>query len=257
MMGNLKSGSAAADKEHTIGTSSSPQGPAARAPVAAHEDRLAAASGIAAFAAILVALFLLPSDAGGESAADIAARYSDGSGGYLRAAVAEGLSVAFFIVFVGGLRNAIARAEGQARTLSSAVAIGGTVAASLQLLGYGLIATLAYRTAGDADADVVIALYDLSSLAGGFSGFGLAVFFFAAGAVMIRTGAVSRVLGFASLVLVALNLVAAGSLAQHGIFSVHEGLGFLAGALLYIWVLAASVLMLRRPATRTVARRGE
>lgn len=257
MTANLKRRSAAADEEHTMGTSSSPRGPAARAPVAAHEDRVAAASGIAAFAAILVALFLLPADAGGESAADIAARYSDGSEAYLRAAFAEGLAVAFLIVFVGGLRNGIARAEGQARTLSSAVAIGGTVAAALQLLGFALIATLAYRTAGDADADVVIALYDLSSITSGFSFFALAVFSFAAGTAMIRTGAISKMLGLASLALGALNLAAAGSLSQDGIFSAHEGLGFLAFALLYIWVLVASIVMLVRPATRAVARRGE
>jgi hypothetical protein len=256
MPANLKRSSAAADKEDTMGTSSSPRGPAAMAPVAALEDRVAAASGIAAFAAILVALFLLPADAGGGSAADIAARYSDGSEGYLRAAFAEGLAVACFLVFVAGLRNALARAEGPARTLASAVAIGGTVAAALQLLGYALIATLAHRTAGDADTDVVIALYDLSSIASGFSFFALAVFSFAAGTVMIRTGAISRMLGLASLALGALNLAAAGSLSQDGIFSVHEGLGFLAFALLYLWVLVASIVMLARPATRAVARRG-
>jgi hypothetical protein len=78
-----------------------------------------------------------------------------------------------------------------------------------------------------------------------------------AGTAMIRTGAISRMLGLASLVLGALNVAAAGSLSQDGLFSVHEGLGFLAFALLYIWVLVASIVMLVRPATRAVARRGE
>jgi hypothetical protein len=83
------------------------------------------------------------------------------------------------------------------------------------------------------------------------------VFFFAAGAVMIRTGAISRALGFASVVLAALSVLAAGSLAQSEACSVHDGLGFVTPILLYIWLLTASVLLLRRPATRTVARRAE
>jgi hypothetical protein len=226
-------------------TSSTPQAPAARIPVPVREDRLAAAAGIAAFAAMLVALFLLPVDQGGQSAADIASRYSDGSEGYLRAAFAEGLSVAFLVVFLGGLRNAIARAEGRTRTFSSAVAIGGSVAAGLQLVGYALIATLAYRTAGTADTDVVTAFYDASSIASAFSFFGLAVLLFAAGTVMVRTGAISRVLGFAGLVLGVLSLVTAGSLEEDGILSLHTGIGFLALMFLYVWVLVAGVLMLR------------
>ena len=202
-----------------------------------------------------MAILLLPGDSGGESAADIVARYSQGSDGYLRAAVAEGVSVGLLVIFVAGLHGAVARADEGARTLSRAAAIGATAALTLLLLGFALIATLAYRTAADADADVVIALYDLSSLAGQFGLFALVVFLFANGAVMVRTGAVSRRLGYAALGLGALSVVAAGGLEQHGILSVHDGLGFLALALVYVWVLAASVLLLRRARRSRHARR--
>ena len=53
----------------------------------------------------------------------------------------------------------------------------------------------------------------------------------------------------------ALSLVAAGGLEQHGILSVHDGLGFLGLALFYVWVLAASVLLLRRARRSRHARR--
>jgi hypothetical protein len=226
-------------------------------PLPATRDTLAAAGAIGAVVAFIVALLLLPADSGGQSPADIAARYSDGSAAYLRAAVAEGMSVAFFMVFVAGLRHRLAHADEQTQALASAAVISATVAATLQLAAYALIATLAYRTAADAGAAVVTALYDLSSIAGQFSCFGLAVFFFAAGIAMIRTGAVSRALGYAGLLLAALSLVTAGSLARAGAFSIHEGPGFLTLMLFYLWLLAAGVIMTRRRLMHAPAPEGE
>ena len=57
---------------------------------------------------------------------------------------------------------------------------------------------------------------------------------------MFRTAIVSRVLGFVSLLGAGMSLLAAGSLAQAGVFSVHEGFGFLAIAHVDVWLLAAT-----------------
>lgn len=208
--------------------------------------RLWLASGILSVIAIVVAFVLLPADEGGESPADIAARYADGGEGYLRATYAEVLSVALFLVFVAAFAAVLRRAEGDKAPLAAVAVVAGSVAATLEIVGYTLIATLAYRTAETGNQEVIMAFYDASSLMFTFAQVPLAVFLAAASAGIIRTRVAPVALGWFGLAAAALSLVAGASLAREGAFSVHEGIGFLALMIFLLWLLATSIALVVR-----------
>jgi hypothetical protein len=208
--------------------------------------RLWLASGIASVLAIVVAFALLPGDEGGESPADIAARYADGREGYLRASFAEVLSVALFLVFLAAFSAVLRRAEADKAPVAGVAVVAGSVAAALQIVSYALIATLAYRTAETGNEDVIMAFYDFSSLASGFAEVPLAVFLAVASAGIIRTRVAPAVFGYLGLAAAAFSLVAGASLARGGAFSVHEGIGFLALVIFWFWLLATSIALVVR-----------
>jgi uncharacterized membrane protein YhaH (DUF805 family) len=210
--------------------------------------RLAAGAGFGFVAALVAGLVTLPADDAGLSAADIAARYGDGSAAYLRFAVLEGFGVALFVVFAGALTAVLDRAGPGRSSLAAVATTGAAVAAALQLSGYALIATLAYGTAAGGDGDVVLAVYDLSSAVFTFAMFGLTVFFAATAVSIRRTRALGRTVGWAAAVTAVVTLVAAGSVAREGAVGLHGDLGFIAIVLAHVWALAASIALLRRPA---------
>jgi hypothetical protein len=211
--------------------------------------RLWLASGIASVLAIVVAFALLPADEGGESPADVATRYAEGREGYLRAAYVEVLSVALFLVFVAALGAVLRHAEGDKAPWAAVAVVAGSVAATLQIIGYALIATLAYRAAETGNEDLIMAFYDASSLMFTFAAVPLAVFLAAASAGIIRTRVAAGALGWFGLAVAAFSLVAGAALAREGAFSVHEGIGFFALMTFLIWLLATSTaLVVRRRA---------
>jgi hypothetical protein len=216
--------------------------------------RLSATSGIASVLAIVVAFVLLPADEGGERAADIAARYAEGREGYLRAAFAEVLSVALFLVFVAAFGAVLRRAEGDGAPFAAIAVVAGSVAAALQIIAYTAIATLAYRTAESENEAVIMAFYDFSSLAAGFAAVPLAVFLAAASAGIVRTRIAPSALAYVGFAAAAVSLVAGASLAREGAFSVHEGVGFLALAVFLLWLLATSIALVARRARAQTAR---
>lgn len=209
--------------------------------------RVWSVSGVASFAAIIAAFGLLPADAGGDSPADIAARYADGREGFLRAAYLEALSVGFFLVFVAVLSALLRRREPDGSPFSVVVAVAGSVAAALQLVSYGLIATLAYRTAETGNEDVIMAVYDASSLAYVLAGIPLGVFVAAASLGVLRTRVAPAPVGWLGLPVAAALIVSAASLTRDGLFSVHGDFGFVALSLFLLWLLAASISLVVRP----------
>jgi hypothetical protein len=212
--------------------------------------RLAAGAGFGAVAALVAALVVLPGDDGGEAATDIVARYSEGSAGYLQASVLEGLGVTLFLVFAAALSAVLHRSAEGMSPLPEVAAVGAAVASALQLAGYALIATLAYGTASSGDTALVLAAWDLSSAVFTFSMFGLTVFLAASAAIILRTRVLGRAVGWAAAGTALVTLVASGSLAHEGPFGLHGTDGFIAAVLVHLWVLAASVALLRRPMGR-------
>ncbi len=205
-------------------------------------------AGLGSVVAMAVAFAVLPADAGGSAPDDVARRYADGSGGYLRAAVLESLSVALLGVFVAGLCVFLWRRHGGA--VPVVAALGGTVLATCQLLGYAVIATLAYGTAGGGGTAVVTALYDLSAVLFVVANVGLVLLCASAGYDLLRGPGRYPVLGSASLLLAGAAAVASAAYAPDGPLSVHGDVGFVVGLLQLAWVLAVSVrLLVLRPPT--------
>lgn len=134
------------------------------------------------------------------------------------------------------------------RPVRALVLAGAAVAAALQLTGHAVIATLASGTAARADGDVVLALYDLSSIAFAFGSAGMAVFLAATAAGVLRTRAMPRWVAWAAVAVAAVSAVGAGSLASGGAFGVHGDVGFAAVVLTHLWFLAVGVALLRRRA---------
>jgi len=206
-------------------------------------ERAWLASGVASVLVFVVALFLLPADPGGHSPADIAARYAGGREGYLRAAYFEALSVALFLVFVAALSTYLRNRQTGNGPLPAIVAITGAAAGAMQFAGYAMIANLAYRTAEAGNADVIMALYDLSEFAHHVALIPLAVFVAAASGGIIRTPAASTAIGWSGFVVVAVLLVGGGIFRRTGVFSAHDGFGFVALVLFLLWLLVASIAL--------------
>ena len=200
--------------------------------------RLASAGALGAVAALAVSFAVLPADDGGTSASAIAARYA--ADGYLPAVVLQVTGVLAALVFAAGLSAALRR---PARGL---VLTGGAVATALQLAGYSVIATLAAGTAASGSDDLVLALYDLSSIAFAFASGGWAVCLAAAAAGLLRTGLLGRWAAVSAAVVALVCLAATGAVAPDGFAGVHGDLGFLAVVALHLWLLAVGVGLLRR-----------
>ena len=203
--------------------------------------RIAGAAGVLAVIAVVASFMVLPSDSGGQDPTAIAARYANGSTGYLRATVLQALSIALLCVFLAGLCTAIWH---RAQAVSAAAAaVGGTLLLSCELIGYGLIATLALGTAASRDASTVIALYDLSAVVFVVANVGLAVLCGATGTALMLRG--PTMLAGASIVMTILALLGVGTLTQSGIAGIHGDLGFALFVLQLLWIAAISGWLLR------------
>ena len=203
--------------------------------------RLGAAGALAAVATLGAALAVLPADAGGTSAAAIADRYA--ADGWLAATVLQVISVVGVLVLAAALTAVLRDASRPVRAL---VLAGAAVAAALQLTGHAAIATLAAGTAARGDGDVVLALYDLSSIAFAFGSAGGSVFLAATAAGILSTRALPRWVGWSAAAGAAVSAVAAGSLGSGGLVGVHGHLGFVAVVLVYLWFVVAGIALLRR-----------
>ena len=202
--------------------------------------RLAASGGLVAVGALVASFVVLPADGGGTAASDIADRYA--ADGYLSAVVVQVAGVVAALVFAVGVADVLRTTGWPARLVTAGIG----VAVALQLTGYAVIATLAAGTAERASGDVVLALYDLSSIAFTFASAGWAVALAGAATGILRTRAVARWVGWTAAIVAGVCAAATGALAPSGFLGVHGDLGFLAVVLVHGWLLVASVALLRR-----------
>jgi hypothetical protein len=206
-------------------------------------SRLPGVTGVLSVIAMVAAFLVVPADAGGSAPADIAQRYDNGSAGYLRASVFESLSMMLLLVLVAGLCDLLRRHPG-GDVAATAVGLGGGVLAACQLVGYGLIATLALGTAGRGDEEVVMALYDASAVAFVVSYVGLALVGLGTATVLVRARG-RLVVGGVSLVVGVAAAVGSSTYAAEGVLSPHGDLGFVILLFQMIWAVAVSVSLLR------------
>ena len=209
-------------------------------------DRLGAATG--ALSVMLgVAAVALGGAAGaanpGASAQDIAQVYASPPtpmlwfGAYL-----EILAYLLLLVFVARLWEALRPASGKSSSwLATAAAGAGMLSVTLTLAGFAIGTALRYRGGPTVDSSSALALFDVH-VALYVASWALAAVFLGATAVAVLTGgALPRWLGWTAGTIAVFDLVAVGL--------PTTPLVQFPSLLLLLWVLMASIVLLRRPAT--------
>lgn len=217
-------------------------------------ERLGAAAGVAAAVILIAIIVVIPTgptpDAPGEEIK--AVLLSQGNmmlvGNYL-----DCLMAMLFLWFAASLRGVLQGTESDSGPLPTTMFGGAVATAAVVLVAQGLQASLVLRTASDGDPALIQALFGLAVMVDAFHAFPLAVFLAATGAAMVRSGAVGRWLGWAAGAIALLMAIGiAGTLAATDPLIAVGIVGFLCFVL---WLLVASVMMLRRGgAARPVVR---
>jgi hypothetical protein len=210
-------------------------------------QRVGAVCGIAAVAALLASILIVPQPPKADApTAKILAYYIDHRRMLLFSQWLGGLGAALFLWFAGSLRGAWGRAADSASELS-AVAFGGGIAlVGAALAGTGVNVTLAYLAKNIQNSvDLVRALYIGQAVIFTVVLFAAAVFLAAGGLLVRRLGA--PWLGAAGVLLAIYALLAAGAISDFkGLRSPTGPLPFAAFLGFLGWVLATGVIVLTR-----------
>jgi hypothetical protein len=216
--------------------------------------RWGGAAGIVFVVLGVVSLFLPGTPPKADEVAKITTYLTDKRGSILAGNYLAGIAFAFFLVFAGALRSHFGAAD-TSGFRPGAVALAGAVAATAMVLAGGAVINGAvFQVAKAGDANLNHALYDVANDLFISTGFGLAAFFQGSAVAIALTGALPRILAPAASLLAVLNLVGGVALfAKSGFFAIGGAFGIIVPLLSLIWVVAASVVMLRgaqRPAAR-------
>jgi hypothetical protein len=195
----------------------------------------------------LVAVFLPGTPPKADEVSKIATYFTDKRGSILAANYLTCLAFVFFLGFVGALRTHFRVADRTGIQPGSAMLAGGVAATSMVIAGTAVLNGAVFQVASAGDANLNHALYDVSNDLFFASGFGFAVFFAGAAVAVRMTGALLSAMVPAALVVALLNLVGGvGFFAKSGFFAIGGAFGFIVPLASLLWILAASILMLRR-----------
>ena len=220
--------------------------------------RFDAATGIG-FSILAVVALVLP---GSPPKADdrilaIATYFTDKRSEILTANLLLGVAAVLFVWFLGSVRSYLRAGEGGEGRLSAAAFGGGIAGIALLLAGLGLLNGVAFKLADGRLPDPAItrALFDASSAVLTMVGFAFAVFFAAASCSGARSGALPPWAYWSGSVVALLQLLAGLALvAKSGFFATGGAMGFIAPLTGVVWVVAISVLIMRRDGVPPVAR---
>jgi hypothetical protein len=215
-------------------------------------ERIGAVSGIL-FVVTIVASFFVPSTPDvDDPAAEIRESLVDDRNGLIAGVYLSGLGAFFFLAFLAALYLLLRRAE--ADIGPSVLALVAGVATTVMVVAVtGVVLALVGAADEQAGDDALRALLELDSALFIPTGFLFAAFHVGAGLSILQTGALPRWLGWASLVIALVFLVA-----LFGMFSEDDEGGplgivyFLDLLASLLWALATSIVMLRRPLGRRV-----
>src|SRR3954451_7588294 len=211
-------------------------------------EREGAATGFAFVAFLIASFVVIPASppALNDPAADIKAFYVDHASGFQANAYLTGLAAFFFLWFLGGLRAALARAEGPAGRVSGIVTGAGALALALALFGTVANDVLATRIAAEADQYVIRALYDAQAIAGALAAFPLAALTGATAVVARRTSLLPAAVTWLGFLLVPAWLLAGcGVFVESGDLSPTGAVALVVLLAWMAWVLAVSASLLR------------
>jgi len=212
--------------------------------------RLGGLVGIVFVALAVVSLFLPGTPPKADEVSKIATYFSDKRGSILAANYVTCLTFAVFLLFVGSLRSYFAAADQPDLHSASTMVAGGVLAVSMIFAGTAVLNGAVFQVASAGDSTLNHALYDVANDLFLASGFGFAVFFAGAAVAVRTTGVLPRAMAAAALVIALLSLVGGvGFFAKSGLFAIGGAFGFIVPLAIIIWVLAASIAMLRATST--------
>jgi hypothetical protein len=209
--------------------------------------RLGGLIGIAFVVLGLIAVFLPGTPPKADEVSKIATYFTDKRGSILAANYVTCFAFAVFLLFAGALRSCFGAADQTGTRPGSTMLAGGAVATSMILAGTAVLNGAVFQVASSGDASLNHALYDVANDFFFASGFGFAVFFTGAAVAVRTTAALPSAMAPTGLVVALLNLVGGvGLFAKSGFFAIGGALGFIAPLASLLWILAASIFMLRR-----------
>jgi len=219
--------------------------------------RFDAATGIG-FAVLAVVALVLPGKPpkADDSITKLGNYFADHHSDILTANLLLGVAAVLFLWFLGSLRSYLRAAEGGEGRLSAAAFGGGVAGIALLLAGAGLLSGIAFKLADGQLPNPIVtrAFFDASSALFAMVAFGFAVFFAAASCSAARSGALPPWAYWSGSVIAVIQLVSALALvAKSGFFATGGAMGFIAPLAGILWVVAVSVLMMRRDAVPPVA----
>jgi hypothetical protein len=215
-------------------------------------QRMGALSGIVFFVLVLSSFFTLETADEDESTAEIISSIADDRTGHLVGAYINGVASLLFLVFVGALWSMLRAAEGD-RGPSVLVALGGVGSAVIILVATGVFMALVEAADAGREPAAVRALFELDQVLFLGIGWTSAAFYLGAALSSLATGSLPRWLGWTAAALVVVFVVG-----FFGIFSEAEEGGvlgwiyFLGLLLNFLWILAASIVLLRARPVATI-----
>lgn len=212
--------------------------------------RFTAIAGIIGFALYAVSAALISDLPSINDSASVWSAYTASHGPQLLGEVyVWGAGVAAVVCFLTGLWSALRHEERASETLATLGLGSGYMIWAVTLAGFAPLLALGYR-AGALDSATAKSLSDLALLGVTLSAFPTAVSVSAFSALILRTGAIARWVGWFGFLVVVAHLAAAGAFAHDGFFSPSVVSVFVAPPLYFIWTLVVSVALLRRPRER-------
>jgi hypothetical protein len=156
-----------------------------------------------------------------------------------------GVAFLFFLIFVACLRLEFGAADRETRPGAVALA-GGVAATTLIMAGAAVLNGAAFVVGGAHNPTLNLALYHVSNDLFFMSGLAIAVFYIGAGMANTSTRVLPAALNPAAFVIALLNLVGGiGLIVKTGFFAIGGAFGFIVPLASILWVVVASVAMLR------------
>jgi hypothetical protein len=160
-----------------------------------------------------------------------------------------GIAFVFFLLFAAALRSHLGAVDRDGLRPGAVLLPGAAVGTALVLAGAAVLDGAVFQVAAADDRNLNVALYHVSSQLFSAAGFGLAAFFVGAGMAIATTRALPNALAPTAIALGVLNAIAPVTFfADSGFFAIGGEFGFVVPALSLLWIVAASVAMLRRRA---------
>lgn len=154
-----------------------------------------------------------------------------------------------FVAFLWFLGNLVAELRRGGEPRLAAVAFGGGVAASaIAYLAIAIRATITFRTTAHSPVTEVDLMYDFEFITATIINFPLAVLVGAVSLAAWRSSVLPRRFGAAGLIGAPIILAAGGAIDQQGFYAPDGAYAIVALIVFLAWTLAASTLLITRPA---------